>query len=665
MDLFDLFAKITLDDSEYNKGLDDASGKASGFADKLKSGLSTAAKVGGAALGAASAGVAALTKASIDNYAEYEQLVGGVDTLFKDSSGKVQEYAANAYQTAGMSANQYMETVTSFSASLLQSLNGDTAKAAEVADQAITDMSDNANKMGTSMESIQNAYQGFAKQNYTMLDNLKLGYGGTKEEMQRLLEDAEKLSGQKFDLSSYADIVEAIHVVQTEMGITGTTAKEASSTIEGSIASMKGAWSNLVTGIADENADMGELIGNVVESVVTVGENVIPRVQQILGGIGEAVQQIAPIISEQLPTLIETVLPSLLDAGTSLLTGLVDGIVSAAPALVDAAISALSTLASYLIENLPMLADSAMQIVSTLVSSIGENLPQILEAGGQMLDQLTSGIEDGLPDMISRLPQIIEDFLNFITDNLPGILDKGVEVLNSLVDGIIGAIPEMVAALPDIITSFKDFFVENFPKIIESGGEILGNLIAGILGAIPEIAASLPDVISAIVDALEEGWQAIEDAGRYLLEGLWSGISDKVGWLKDKITGVIDTIKGWFTGKSGFDEHSPSRWSNQVFRRVLEGGSQGLDAGLPGLMSDVGSVVNRVKSSMNFGTANVDFAVSGAGRMSSDIGSASRNSSTESEQPITIVVQSVLDGKVIGETAYRYTKNYKKAYQLG
>lgn len=665
MDLFDLFAKITLDDSEYNKGLDDASGKASGFADKLKSGLSTAAKVGGAALGAASAGVAALTKASIDNYAEYEQLVGGVDTLFKDSSGKVQEYAANAYQTAGMSANQYMETVTSFSASLLQSLNGDTAKAAEVADQAITDMSDNANKMGTSMESIQNAYQGFAKQNYTMLDNLKLGYGGTKEEMQRLLEDAEKLSGQKFDLSSYADIVEAIHVVQTEMGITGTTAKEASSTIEGSIASMKGAWSNLVTGIADENADMGELIGNVVESVVTVGENVIPRVQQILGGIGEAIQQIAPVISEQLPTLIETVLPSLLDAGTSLLTGLVDGIVSAAPTLVDAAISALSTLASYLIENLPMLADSAMQIVSTLVSSIGENLPQILEAGGQMLDQLTSGIEDGLPDMISRLPQIIEDFLNFITDNLPDILDKGVEVLNSLVDGIIEAIPEMVAALPDIITSFKDFFVENFPKIIESGGEILGNLIAGILGAIPEIAVSLPDVIFAIVDALEEGWQAIEDAGRYLLEGLWSGISDKVGWLKDKITGVIDTIKGWFTGKSGFDEHSPSRWSNQVFRRVLEGGSQGLDAGLPGLMSDVGSVVNRVKSSMNFGTANVDFAVSGAGRMSSDIGSASRNSSTESEQPITIVVQSVLDGKVIGETAYRYTKNYKKAYQLG
>ena len=279
MNVFDLFAKISLDTGDYEQELGEAGEKTSSFAGKLKGGLATAAKVGVAALTAAAAGIAALTKVSIEGYADYEQLAGGVDTLFKDTSDKVQEYAANAYKTAGLSANEYMETVTSFSASLLQSLGGDTEKAAQTADLAITDMADNANKMGTAMESIQNAYQGFAKQNYTMLDNLKLGYGGTKEEMQRLLDDAEKLSGKKFDLSSYADIVEAIHVVQTEMGVTGTTALEASSTIQGSIASMKAAWTNFIVGMADPEQDFDALLGGLVDSVVTVGDNLLPRIQ--------------------------------------------------------------------------------------------------------------------------------------------------------------------------------------------------------------------------------------------------------------------------------------------------------------------------------------------------------------------------------------------------
>lgn len=326
MNLLDLYAKITMDTSGYEKSLDDASSKASDFASKLKSGLATAAKVGAAALTAAATGVAALTKASIDQYAEYEQLVGGVDTLFKAASDKVQQYADKAYETAGMSANEYMNTVTSFSASLLQSLEGDTEAAAQKADQAITDMADNANKMGTSMEMIQNAYQGFAKQNYTMLDNLKLGYGGTKEEMQRLLKDAEKLSGVKYDLSSYADIVDAIHVVQTEMGITGTTAREASTTIQGSVASMKGAWQNLVTAIAADGWDIGVYVDNFVSSVKVVGQNVIPRVQQILSGIGELVTAIAPMIAQELPALISTVLPAMVSAGAQLLVGLVTGL---------------------------------------------------------------------------------------------------------------------------------------------------------------------------------------------------------------------------------------------------------------------------------------------------------------------------------------------------
>ncbi len=280
-------------------------GDAADITNKLKSvasgavnGLKTAFVSVTAAVTATSAAVGVFAKQALNAYGDYEQLTGGVETLFKDSADIVMNYANNAYKTVGLSANEYMETVTGFSASLLQSLGGDTEKAAHVADQAITDMADNANKMGTAMESIQYAYQGFAKQNYMMLDNLKLGYGGTKEEMQRLLADAEKLSGQKFDLSSYADIVEAIHVVQTEMGITGTTAKEAASTIQGSVAAAQSAWANLVTGIADENADLDALIDNFINSAATAADNIIPRITQILTGMGQAIQQMSPILSE-------------------------------------------------------------------------------------------------------------------------------------------------------------------------------------------------------------------------------------------------------------------------------------------------------------------------------------------------------------------------------
>ena len=267
---------------------------ANGVLSKLGGVAKTAGKAVAVGVGAGSAALVAMGKSAISAYADYEQLTGGVETLFKDMADEVIGNASKAYETAGLSANEYMETVTSFSASLLQSVGGDTVKAAQMADMAITDMSDNANKMGTSMEMIQNAYNGFAKQNYTMLDNLKLGYGGTKEEMARLLADAEKLSGQKFDLSSYADVVDAIHVIQTEMGITGTTAKEASSTISGSIAMTKSAWTNLMTGLADSNANIPALVGNVLSSGTTVLKNIIPVAKQVLESLPEAISEISP-----------------------------------------------------------------------------------------------------------------------------------------------------------------------------------------------------------------------------------------------------------------------------------------------------------------------------------------------------------------------------------
>lgn len=283
MELFKIFGTIALKGKDqFNGDIDESSSKAEKLSGKIGKGLATAAKLGAAAIVAAATAVGALTKKSLEEYAEYEQLVGGVETLFKDSADVVKQYANNAYKTAGLSANDYMETVTSFSAALLQSLGGDTEAAAKQADLAITDMADNANKMGTAMGDIQNAYQGFAKQNYTMLDNLKLGYGGTKEEMQRLIDDANALNAAQgnltnYSIDSYADIVSAIHDVQTEMGITGTTAKEASTTIQGSLSAMKSAWTNLLTGIGDDSQDLDKLINNFVDSTGTAAENILPR----------------------------------------------------------------------------------------------------------------------------------------------------------------------------------------------------------------------------------------------------------------------------------------------------------------------------------------------------------------------------------------------------
>lgn len=581
---------------------------------------------------AAASGVAFLTKSSLEQYAEYEQLVGGVETLFKQSADIVQQYADNAYKTAGMSANEYMDTVTSFSASLLQGLGGDTAKAAEVANQAITDMSDNANKMGTSMQMIQNAYQGFAKQNYTMLDNLKLGYGGTQEEMARLINDSGVLgdafvaTANNINEVSFDKIIEAIHVVQTNMGVTGTTAAEAASTIEGSVASAKSAWTNLITGIADENADLDTLIGNFVTSAETVAGNVVPRITQILSGMGTAIEQLAPILAAEVPTLIASVLPSIVNGGAQLLVGLVTGLVSALPQLVAA----------------------VPGIIDTMITSISEALPQILNVGVQLLDQLTTGIETGLPDMVSRIPEIITQFLNYITEQLPTVLDKGAELLNNLVNGILGAIPEMTAALPEIITAFVQFITDNLPTIIESGINILLNLVSGIIGAIPDLVASIPQIISAIttgiaralpkiiqsgvsllqkfiegilsnipalvaalpqiISAIVEGIGAliggIVDVGKSIVEGIWKGIQEMAGWIYDKVTGffsgIVDGVKD-FLGI-----HSPSTVFADMGKNMALGLGQGWD-------SEYDHIRRDIEGGMDFGTASVDFASSGLG----------------------------------------------------
>lgn len=687
MNLLDLFAKITLDTDEYEQGLDEAKDKSSQLGEALKNGLVKGAKLAAAALRTATAAIGALTKAALDQYGDYEQLVGGVETLFQDSDGKVQQYADEAYKTAGLSANEYMETVTGFSASLLQSLDGDTARAADLADLAIRDMADNANKMGSDMESIQNAYQGFAKQNYTMLDNLKLGYGGTKEEMQRLLKDAEKLSGQKFDLSSYADIVEAIHVVQTEMGITGTTAAEAASTIQGSVGAMKAAWVNFITGLGNENADLEGLISNLVESFQTAAGNIGSRLVQILSGLGAAISQAAPMLAGEISSLVGEVLPPMLGAGAQLLAALVSGLVSALPELLAAipgvlqafwealegsmpqlaeaggrlmemlktgliegiprllaalpdvlaglysgfagglgnaitwGADLLSSLADGILGALPQLVARLPEVYDTMFNAFSDNAGRILEAGAGLLLSLIDGIVETIPQLTAALPEVISSIVDTLTQRLPDLIDAGMEALSALIEGLMEALPELADAVPELISTIADTLTENFPKIVESGlgillslidgvidnlpnlistavevigrlasglidnlpkilqagWDILSALIGGIIEAIPEIAKRIPEVLDAVKNGFLKGVDRLKDAGSQLLTGLWNGIWDKVNWLKGKVSDVVDRIKGWFTGKSGFDEHSPSRWAHEVGAMVSEGLANGVD----------------------------------------------------------------------------------------
>lgn len=401
MNLLDLFVKISVDDGDVDKGFSETSSKAETLAGKLKGGLATAAKVGGAAIVAAGAAAVAITKQAVENYGEYEQLVGGVETLFKSSADTVMQYAANAYQTAGMSANEYMTTVTAFSASLLQSMGGDTDAAAEKANLAITDMSDNANKMGSSMESIQNAYSGFAKQNYTMLDNLKLGYGGTKEEMQRLLDDANALNAAQgnytdYTIDSYADIVDAIHTVQTEMGITGTTQLEASTTIQGSIASMKAAYDNFITGLGDENADMAELITNLLGSTVTVAENLLPVVERILENIGVVVQEKGPEMIEKFVGYAVEKLPQVIELGMKMVLAIVSGLAKNFPQIVRSVLDMMATIVKTFVSSLPNIVNVGKQIVKGLWEGIKAMGSWIKEKVGSFFSGIVSGVKSKL-----------------------------------------------------------------------------------------------------------------------------------------------------------------------------------------------------------------------------------------------------------------------------
>lgn len=554
----------------------DTSGLSTGLG-KVGSIAGTAFKGMAVAVGAASTAIGVLTKSALDGYASYEQLTGGIETLFDKSADAVMGYAENAYKTSGLSANQYMETVTSFSASLIQSLGGDTAKAAQTADMAITDMSDNANKMGTSIEMIQNAYNGFAKGNFTMLDNLKLGYGGTKEEMERLLADAEKISGIKYDISSFADITEAIHVMQTEMGIAGATALEASTTIEGSTQMMKASWENLIVGIADDNADLDMLINQFIDSATTMLGNVIPRIGTILTGIGQLVEKMVPVIMEQLPGLIETVLPQLLNSGVAMVNSLIQGIV----------------------DNLPTLLNVAIDLVMRLVNVIIENAPMVIEAALQLIVQLAMGIAGALPELIPTLVNTVIMIVETLIDNIDMLVDASIAIILALADGILMAMPDLLDAVPVIINKLVEAIIANLPKILAMGVELLAKLAMGIVTAIPHLVMQIPLIITAIVGGIKKGITKIISIGGDIIKGLWKGISDGYTWITNKVTGWVGNLMSFFKKLLGIK--SPSKEFEFIGKMCVAGFDEGIEPLLDG--SEITRSINASVRTLGANTA--------------------------------------------------------------
>lgn len=448
---------VTIDTKLNNDGFKSGLGKLGSIA---KTGLKTVA----VATGVVASAFAGIVTANVNARGEIEQSLGGVETLFKDSADKVIKNANNAFKTAGMSANEYMQNVTSFSASLLQSVAGDTNKAADIADIAMTDMSDNANKMGTSIEAITDAYQGFAKQNYTMLDNLKLGYGGTKTEMERLLADAQKITGIKYDINNLSDVYEAIHVIQGELGITGTTAKEASETLQGSFSAMKASWNNFLSGAGD--------LSQVIDTATDVVKNVV-RI------VNEAIPDIVSSISKSLPELLEL--------GGEILQQLIQGIITYLPELMNSAGQILSSLAQGIIQTLPQLLPVVLQIIQTLITNLTNSLPQIIQVGFQVILQLATGIAQMLPTLIPEAVNCIVTLVEGLLDNIDQLIDAGIQLIIGLAEGLINALPTLIEKIPVIIEKLINAIVRNLPKIVEAGIKLVVMLAKGLIQAIPQL----------------------------------------------------------------------------------------------------------------------------------------------------------------------------------
>lgn len=554
-----------------NESMKDATNSASKMSSVMKGIGSSAIKVGKglAVAGAAAAtAVTALVSKSVGAFADYEQLTGGVETLFGAGGRSVEEYAQSvgksvsdiqgkydslmsaqnvvlenankAYMTAGMSANEYMDTVTGFSASLISSLGGDTNKAADYANSALVDMSDNANKMGTDMESIKNAYQGFAKQNYTMLDNLKLGYGGTQEEMKRLLSDAEKLTGQRYDISSFADITQAIHAIQTQMDITGTTAKEASTTISGSWGSLKAAFQNVLVGLTTGGDMFDQSLDALINTAVTFGQNIIPAIKGALSGVGYLIEGLAPVIGETIPPLINDLAPTLANSAVSLISSLVNG----------------------LTQNATQFSECLSNMIIVAVAGISTVVPQLLDAASKIVSNLMQGLTNSMPQIVNGAVTLIEGLVNGLVNNIPLLIMGAVQLVASLANGLIANLPRIIDAGVNLITGIVSASYSMMPQIIQNGMQLVVNLAVGLVRAIPQLIAALPRITGAIV----KGFKSVNwfDLGLQLIKSIWKGIksigSEMWNGVKEKTSELWGGVKNVVSEKlnnikSTYDAH--------------------------------------------------------------------------------------------------------------
>ena len=554
-----------------NESMKDATNTASKMSSVMKGIGSSAIKVGKglAVAGAAAAtAVTALVSKSVGAFADYEQLTGGVETLFGAGGRSVEEYAQSvgksvsdvqgkydslmsaqnvvlenankAYMTAGMSANEYMDTVTGFSASLISSLGGDTNKAADYANSALVDMSDNANKMGTDMESIKNAYQGFAKQNYTMLDNLKLGYGGTQEEMKRLLSDAEKLTGQRYNISSFADITQAIHAIQTQMDITGTTAKEASTTISGSWGSLKAAFQNVLVGLTTGGDMFDQSLDALINTAVTFGQNIIPAIKGALSGIGYLIEGLAPVIGETIPPLINDLAPTLANSAVSLISSLVNG----------------------LTQNATQFSECLSNIIIVAVAGISTVVPQLLDAASKIVSNLMQGLTNSMPQIVNGAVTLVEGLVNGLVNNIPLLIMGAVQLVTSLANGLIENLPRIIDAGVNLITGIISASYSMMPQIIQGGMQLVVNLAVGLVRAIPQLIAALPRITGAIV----KGFKSVNwfDLGLQLIKSIWEGIksigSEMWNGVKEKTSELWGGVKNVVSEKlnnikSAYDAH--------------------------------------------------------------------------------------------------------------
>lgn len=586
LELFKLFGIVGLKGvDKTKKDLKDTTNTAKDESSKLEKHVSKigelAPKIGKLAVkgvAAAGAAIGTITKFAVSSYSEYEQLAGGVETLFGAQGMSLKKYAKSigetvgqakgkydqliqaqtevmnnakvAYKTAGMSANDYMNTITSFAAALKQSTANET-EAAKVANMAVIDMADNANKMGTNMEDIQNAYQGFSKQNYTMLDNLKLGYGGTKSEMERLLQDAQKLTGIHYDINNLSDVYKAINAIQGKLGITGTTGEEAMKTIDGAMKMTKASWDNLLTGLADPKQAVGPLISEFTTSLGTLAKNVTPKIKEVFNALPNALIQITP----QLMNTIIDLAPSLILAAINLVAGLI----GALPGILEPIFSELTDIFNKIPQFLkgnanivdgflksidsgkPSIAAKGIEMITALINAIINSLPIIIQIGAKIIDSLGSSISSNMPSFLSRFLDILIQLSQMILTNLPILVGVGMKLIFSLVQGLMSSLPTLISKVPTIIANLADAFSNSAQTIFVWGIKIIAEIIKGLVMAIPSLIANIPKIIYAIFAV----WNAINwwNLGKGLISGIAKGISGMGGSLVNTAKNLFNSLK--------------------------------------------------------------------------------------------------------------------------